>query len=337
MITTKPLFSLVQSFFEVAMPQRGWSHMTAISYRDALKLLLRYAMARTGRPVVNLDVVDLTPEVVRAFLSHLETDRGNQVATRNTRLAALRAFFMYVAVEEPVFGEQCRRICALPLKRAPVRAVPYLEPDEMNALLMAPDRTSRLGRFHHVIILFLYNTGARVAELVGVRAADFRLDALHGQVLLRGKRQKERICPLWQNTVEALREHMAEIGMAPDSDRPIFLNRRAEPLTRYGVNYILSAYARKVATCIPSIAAKRVSPHTIRHTTAVHLLNAGVDITVIRAWLGHADVRTTNIYTEINLATKRKAIEMCATQGAARGRRPPWKKSPDILAWLEAM
>jgi len=337
MITTKPLFSLVQSFFDVAMPQRGWSHLTAISYRDALKLLLRYVMARTGRPVVKLDVADLTPEVVRAFLMHLETDRGNQVATRNTRLAALRAFFLYVAVEEPVFGEQCRRICALPLKRAPVRTVPYLEPDEMNALLMAPDRTSRLGRFHHMIILFLYNTGARVAELVGVRAVDLRLDGLHGHVLLRGKRKKDRICPLWQNTVAALREHMAEIGMAPDSDQRIFLNRRAEPLTRYGVNYILGAYARKVAACIPSIADKRVSPHTIRHTTAVHLLNAGVDINVIRAWLGHVDVRTTNIYTEINLATKRQAIEMCAARGIVRGKRSAWNKSPDILAWLEAM
>jgi len=337
MNTTKPLFSLVQSFFDVAMPQRGWSHLTALSYRDAIKLLLQYATARTGRSILKLDVADLTPEIVRSFLRHLETERGNQIATRNTRLAALRSLFLYVAVEEPIFGEQCRRICALPLKRAPVRAVPYLEPDEMNALLAAPDRTSRLGRLHHTIILFLYNTGARVAELVGVRAADIRLDALRGQVLLRGKRQKERICPLWRNTVTTLREHLAELGIPPDSDKRIFLNRRAEPLTRYGVNYILRVYARKVATCIPSITDKRVSPHTIRHTTAVHLLNAGVDINVIRAWLGHVDLRTTSIYTEINLATKRKAIEMCAARGKVRGKRRPWKKAKDILAWLEAM
>lgn len=337
MNTTKPLFSLVQSFFEVAMPQRGWSHLTALSYRDAIKLLLRYAMARTGRPVVKLEVADLTPEVVSSFLMHLETERGNQVATRNTRLAALRSFFLYIAVEEPVFGEQCRRICALPLKRAPVRAIPYLEPDEMNALLAAPDRTSRLGRLHHTIILFLYNTGARVAELVAVRAVDIRIDSLRGQVLLRGKRQKERICPLWRNTVATLREYLAETKIAPDSDKRIFLNRRSEPLTRYGVNYILNVYAKRISTCIPSIADKRVSPHTIRHTTAVHLLNAGVDINVIRAWLGHVDVRTTNIYTEIDLATKRQAIEMCTARGRAHGKRPPWKKSKDVLAWLEAM
>lgn len=337
MATTKSLFSLVQSFFAVAMPQRGLSPLTAISYRDALKLLLRYATAHMGRPVIKLDVPDLTPKVISAFLLHLETDRGNQTATRNTRLAALRTFFLYVALEEPAFAEQCRRICALPFKRAPLRTVPYLEQDEMNALLAAPDRTSRLGRFHYLIILFLYNTGARVAELVGVRAADLHLDGRHCQVLLRGKRKKERICPLWQDTAVVLREHLTQTGIAPDSEKRIFLNRRAEPLTRYGVNYILGAYARKASACIPSIADKRVSPHTIRHTTAVHLLNAGVDIDVIRAWLGHVDVRTTNVYTEINLATKRKAIAMCAPRGIVHGKRSAWKKSPDILVWLEAM
>ena len=337
MNTTKTLFSLIQSFFDVVMPQRGWSYLTVLSYRDAIKLLLQYVTIRTGQPVTKLDVTDLTPEIIRSFLMYLETERGNQITTRNARFAALRSFFLYVAIEEPVFGEQCRRICALPIKRAPIRSVAYLEPDEMKALLAAPDRMSKLGRLHHMIILFLYNTGARVAELVGVRAIDLRLDLLRGQVLLRGKGRKERICPLWQNTVKNLREHLAELRIASDSDRRIFLNRRAEPLTRYGVNYIIRAYTRKVATCIPSIAEKRVSPHTIRHTTAVHLLNAGVDINVIRAWLGHVDLRTTNIYTEINLATKRKAIEMCTAQGKAHGKRPPWKKSKDILAWLEAM
>jgi hypothetical protein len=176
-----------------------------------------------------------------------------------------------------------------------------------------------------------------LADERGLRAADLRLDGLHRQVLLRGKGKKERICPLWQNTVAVLRDHLAEIGIAPDSDERIFLNRRTEPLTRYGVNYILGAHAEKAAARIPSIADKRVSPHTIRHTTAVHLLNAGVDIDVIRAWLGHVDVRTTNIYTEINLATKRRALEMCAPRSTGSAKPPAWRKSPDILALLEAM
>jgi site-specific recombinase XerD len=335
MSTTKPLASLVQSFFAVALLQRGLSPLTALSYRDAMKLLLRYTTARTGRPVVKLDVGDITPELVGDFLAHLETARGNQIATRNNRLAALRTFFSYVASEEPAIAEQCRRICALPLKRAPVRTIPYLEQDEMDALLKAPDRTTRLGRFHYAILLFLYNTGARVSELVGVRAADLRLDGMHRQVLLRGKGKKERICPLWPDTVAVLGEYLAEVKIAVGSDKRVFLNRHNEPITRNGVSYILGAYAEKAVARIASLADKRVSPHSIRHTTAVHLLNSGVDIDVIRAWLGHVDVRTTNIYAEINLATKRRALEMCAPRNGAKP--PAWRRSPDILAWLEAM
>jgi len=337
MRTIKPLSSLVQSFFAVALPQRGMSPLTMLSYRDAMKLLLRYAAERTRRPVVKLDVDDITTELVSDFLGHLESKRGNQIATRNNRLAALRTFFAYVATEEPALADRCRRICAIPLKRSPMRTIPYLEQDEMNALLEAPDRASRLGRLHYAILLFLYNTGARVAELVGVRAADLHIDGLHRQVLLRGKGKKERICPLWQDTVKVLREHLAQIEVALDSGKHVFVNRCGDPLTRYGVNYLVGAYAEKAAERVPSIATKRVSPHTIRHTTAVHLLNAGVDIDVIRAWLGHVDLRTTNIYAEINLATKRKAIEMCAPRNGANAKPPAWKRSPDILAWLEAM
>lgn len=337
MRTSKPLPSLIQSFFAVMLPQRGVSPLTMRSYRDAMKLFLHYATARTGRPVVKLDFCDITPDLVRDFLSHLETERGNQIATRNNRLAALRTFFSYAATDEPALADLCHRICALPFKRAPTLTIPYLEQDEMNALLEAPDRTSRLGSLHYAIVLFLYNTGARVAELVGVRAVDLHLEGPHPQVLLRGKGKKERICPLWKDTVMVLRKHIAEIGIAHDSDERVFRNRRTEPLTRYGVNYIVGVYATKAAVRVPSIATKRVSPHTIRHTTAVHLLNAGVDINVIRAWLGHVDMRTTNIYSEINLATKRKAIEMCAPRSDANGKPPTWKQSPDILAWLEAM
>jgi site-specific recombinase XerD len=319
----------------VALPQRGLSPLTALSYRDAMKLLLRYTTARVGRQVVKLDIGDITPELVGDFLAHLEAERGNQIATRNNRLAALRTFFAYVATEEPALAEQCRRICALPLKRAPVHTIPYLEQDEMDALLEEPKRAARLGRFHYAILLFLYNTGARVSELVGVRAADLRLDGTHPQVLLRGKGRKERICPLWQDTVAVLRQHLAEVEIVPESDEQVFRNRRYEPIARNGVNYILDVYAQKAAARIASITDKRVSPHTIRHTTAVHLLNAGVDIDVIRAWLGHVDVRTTNIYTEINLATKRRALEMCAPRNGATQRS--WKRSSDILAWLEGM
>lgn len=334
---TKPLSSLVQSFFAVNMPQRGMSPATVLSYRDAMKLLLRYTVAHTGRPVVKLDVDDITAELVSRFLGYLETERGNQVATRNNRLAAFRTFFSYVATEEPALAEHCRQICALPLKRSPMRTIPYLEQDEMDALLEAPDLETRLGRFHYAILLFLYNTGARVAELVDVRAADLSLDGLHRQVLLRGKGKKERICPLWGDTAVVLLEHLAEIKVDPDSNECVFVNRRCKPLTRHGVNYIVGTNAAKAADRVPSIGTKRVSPHSVRHTTAVQLLNAGVDINVIRAWLGHVDLRTTNIYAEINLDTKRRALEMCTPRRRSNSMPPAWKASPDILAWLETL
>lgn len=325
---TKSLPSLVQSFFAVALPQRGLSPLTALSYRDAMKLLLRFAAARTRRTVVKLDISDITPELVGAFLAHLEKERGNQVATRNNRLAALRTFFSYVAVEEPALADQCRRVCALPLKRAPVRASPYLEQDEMDALLEAPDRSARVGRFHYGMVLFLYNTGARVAEMVSLRAAELRLDGARGQVLLRGKGKKERICPLWPDTVAVLREHLAEIGVEPDSDERVFRNRCTKPITRHGVNHILGTYAEKVAARIPSIADKRVSPHTIRHTTAVHLLNAGATSTSsARGSVTSTCARRTS--TRRSTSPPSAGRSRCARRGTVpAASRPPGESRP---------
>jgi site-specific recombinase XerD len=337
MVTTKTLSSLIQSFFAVALPQRGASPLTVLSYRDAMKLMLRYASTRTKRPVVKLQFDDITPKLVGEFLSHLESERRNSVGTRNNRLAALRSFFSFVATEEPELADRCHSMCAIPFKKGQTTVIPYLEQDEMDAVLGVPNRTTRLGRFHYASLLFLYNSGARVAEFVSVRANEVQLHGSHRQVLLHGKGKKDRICPLWQETAKVLREHMAELRIPADSDQHVFVNRRGEPLSRHGVNYIVAACASKAAAVAPTIARKRVSPHTIRHTTAVHLLNAGVDIDVIRAWLGHVDLRTTNIYAEINLATKRRALEMCAPKQAARGTAPTWKTTPDVLAWLESL
>lgn len=335
-MTTRTLTALIQSFFAVALPQRGFSAQTILSYRDAVKLLLGFASDSTGRPVVRLEFGDLDDALVAAFLDHLETDRGNQIATRNNRLAALRSFFTFVAAEEPVLAEQCRRVCTLPLKRAPIRSLPYLEHEEIQAILAAPDLATASGRRDHALLLFLYNTGARVQELIGVRGADLQL-VKPRQVLLRGKRNKERICPLWKTTADAVADLLEEASIAAATRQEVFRSGRNEPLSRFGVDYILKKHAAVAAEAVPTLARKRVSPHTIRHTTAVHLLNAGVDINVIRAWLGHVDLRTTNIYAEIDLSTKRKAIETCAPPARkGRGAAASWKK-PDILAWLDRL
>lgn len=334
---TKTLSAFVQSFFTVALPQRGVSPLTILSYRDALKLLLRFVAERRRRPVVRLEIADLDADAVRDFLDHLQSKRGNEIATRNNRLAAIRSFFTFVAAEEPTLIDHCRRVCAVPLKRGPVKAVPYLEEDEMQALLAAPTSSTVAGLRDHALLLFLYNTGARVQELTDVQAADLHLGRPR-QVLLHGKGKKERIVPLWADTARALRNLLDEAQIALGSDRKVFLNAQEEPLTRFGVDYLLKKYVPVAAEKVPSLIRKRVSPHTIRHTFAVHALNSGVDINTVRALLGHVDLRTTNIYAEINLETKRKAIESCAPSGAkGRRRRPSWKRKPDLLTWLERL
>jgi site-specific recombinase XerD len=331
----KTLSAFVQSFLAVALPQRGVSPLTVLSYRDAIKLLLRFIADQKGCAVVRLEIANLDAPAVQGFLDDLEQTRGNEITTRNNRLAAIRSFFTFVAAEEPSLLDHCQRICSIPLKRAPTRTVPYLERDEMQALLAAPDRSTAAGRRDYTLLLSLYNTGARVHEITHVRAADLTL-ARPPQILLRGKGNKERICPLWASTARALHELLDDHGIPLNADRILFLNTQGGPLTRFGVDYILKKYASLASSTVPSIVKKPVSPHIIRHTSAVHMLNAGVDINVIRSWLGHVDLRTTSIYTEIDLSTKRKAIETCAPDGERHRRtRPSWRSNEDLLVWLE--
>lgn len=335
-MSTKTLSGLIQSYFTIALPQRGLSPLTILSYRDALKLLLRFASNAKRRHLVHLEIGDVDAEVVRAFLDHLQAERGNEVATRNNRLAAIRSFFSFVGAEELSLLDHSRRVCAVPLKRGPTKTVSYLEDAEVQALIAAPDTSRVSGLRDHALLLFLYNTGARVQETTEVRAADLRLERPR-QVLLHGKGRKDRIVPLWAETGRTLSELLEVTGTEPGSDRRIFLNAQGESLTRFGIDYLVKKYGLAAASKVPSITRKRLSPHTLRHTFAVHALNSGVDINTLRALLGHVDLRTTNIYAEINLETKRKAIESCAPQHSRRGRRASWKQTPDLLDWLEQM
>jgi len=337
MSATKTLTALVQTFFTVIQHQRGFSPATVLSYRDAIKLLLVYASNSSSRSVMKLNFKDLDVSLITNFLNYLESERSNQIATRNNRLAAIRSFFSFVAFEEPFLAEQCRRVCAIPLKKGPIRPIPYLEMNEMNSILEAPNQNTYSGRRDYAFLLFLYNTGARVQEMIGVRASDLRLTKPQ-QVLLRGKGQKERVCPLWKETACILDGLLTELSIPVDSTKKIFLNRYGDPISRFGVDYILKKYAAATEINQPTLSRKRVSSHTIRHTTAVHLLNSGVDINVIRSWLGHVDLKTTNIYAEINLDTKRKALATCAPKTAQKyPKKAAWKKSPDLLAWLESL
>jgi integrase/recombinase XerD len=323
-------------FHEYLTTQRSVSPHTALAYRDALKLLLRFAAKRLGKDVDALALEDLGVETALAFLDHLERERGNSVATRNARLAALHVFYKHVAARDPASFELCQRVLGVPVKRAPRRAVHYLEREELDAILRRIDRSRPAGRRDYAMLAFAYQTGARVEETVSVRACDLDLDLLP-QVRIWGKGRKERIVPLWPGTAALLRAWIEERGIDPRGTSPVFVNLRGRPLTRWGVRYLLGRYARAAATAVPTVASKRIHPHVLRHTTAVHMLDAGADPSAIRDLFGHSSAETTWRYTRVRMERKRKTIEACAPRPDDDAAIPVWRRDPTLLAQLEAI
>jgi len=327
----------LREFFAEHLPMvRGTSPHTVCSYRDAVALLLRFLAQRHGRPVVKLDFANLVPDDVVAFLHYLETVRGNGATTRNARLAAIHAFARFVATNHPEHLELCQRILAVPFKRSRPRLVEYLEGREIAAILDAPDPTTPDGRRDRALLLTLFNTGARVQEILDVRPSDLQL-VRPFQVLLRGKGRKERLCPLWPKTVKVLRELLAERGIDQASTQRLFRNHCGEPMTRFGVRFILSKHTNSARSNVASLGAKRVHPHVVRHTAAVHLLQAGVDLVTISHWLGHASVETTNRYVAVDLETKRAAVAKARPVGAIDPAVAAWRTDKNILEWLESL
>jgi site-specific recombinase XerD len=315
--------------------ERNLSRNTQHSYRDTLRLLLPFAAERAGKPVDRLQVEDLSAEQVRAFLRELEEKRGCGVATRNQRLAALRSLALFIGRHSPEQVQWCGEIRCIPFKKAARPLLGYLEKAEMDALLAAPDASKAQGRRDHALLLFLYNTGARADEAAHVRVSDLVLGRTPERdppsVLIRGKGNKQRRCPLWARTVNELAPLVS--GRAPPE--PAFLNRRGQPLTRFGIHAVVERHAAAAAAAQPSLAGKRVSPHTIRHTTATHLLRAGLDINTIRAWLGHVSLNTTNVYAEVDLEMKARAVASCEVGG--EGPQTPWREREDVMAFLRSL
>jgi site-specific recombinase XerD len=336
MNATHPIASFVQGFFHEYLAARmGLSPNTILSYRDALKLLFCYVSRRVGKPVDKLLVEDFDETLVVAFLAHLEADRGNAPQTRNNRLSTIRTFFRYVAYQEPTLLGQCQRICAIPNKRTEHKVMEYLEDEELGALLDHVDENSRNGARDYALLLFLYNTGARAQEVVDLNIDDLRLDAPL-QAKLTGKGRKERVCPLWPETVEALRTYLKY--REPDTARipSVFLNANGQPITRFGIRYIVRRYAAKAEAACPSLKSKKISAHSIRHTTAMHLLQAGNELSLVKDWMGHADANTTDAYVEIDMKMKRKALEASPPPDGktSKKKRPKWLQ-PGILKWLD--
>lgn len=328
--------ALRRFFAEHLRLARGLSPHTALSYRDAFVLLLRFLATRRDRDVVDLDLGDIDPDGVIAFLEDLETSRRNCATTRNARLAAVHAFARFVAARHPEHLEACQRLLAVPFKRTCARVVEYLEGDEIRALIEATDRTTAAGRRDHALLLVMFNTGARVQELLDLRPCDLQL-VRPLQARLFGKGRKERVCPLWPRTAETLRAFLAEAALDATSSEPLFRNRRGEPLSRFGVRYLLRKYAVLAQRAAPGLTRKRVHPHTMRHSSAVHLLQSGVDLVSIGHWLGHASVETTNRYAVVDLETKRAALAKAGSVSDVDPALAAWRSDSSILAWLEAL
>jgi len=316
--------------------QRNVSVRTIWSYRDSTRLFLRFVGERAKKNPSQLLVADITEKAVTEFLAHLEGARHNSVQTRNHRLVAIRGLFNFIALQEPVLMEHCRRISAIPFKRQnEIPEISYLEKNEVEAVLKATDRNTHLGRRDHAILLFMYNTGARVQETADARVSWLSLES-PPKVTILGKGRKWRTCPLWESVAEELKHLIANHAVPGREDRPLFLNRYGQAMTRFGIWDIVQKYRTRAAENVPTLQVKRVTPHTLRHTTAMHLLQSGVEINVIRSWLSHVNLSTTYRYVEIDLAMKRKALESCELTVPA-DRKSRWQPAPDILSWLESL
>jgi len=328
------LAHFIKRFFSHYLPtQKGLAVNTIMAYRDAIKLLLGYASDTLNKKVEHLGVEDINESLVLGFLDHVENTRGCSPRTRNARLAAIRAFSGFMAREEPTLLLHAQTIRSIPLKRTEHKTVDYLEENQMQALLNAVDLHSRTGVRDKALLLLFYNTGARVSEIVGLKVADLRLDGV-AQVKLLGKGKKYRSSPLWPETLEALHDYLKLRIPKDPATLQLFLNANCSPVTRFGVRHIIGKYATKAKNRCPSLATKAISPHTIRHTTAMHLLRAGNDVNMVSYWLGHADINTTHIYLEIDMEMKRRMLQKA--EAPAVKKPLPWQK-PDVLQWLNAL
>lgn len=323
------LAPVLQAFFIQHLAQRRASAHTVAAYRDCFRLLLRFAQARTGKAPATLQLVDLDAELIGAFLDHLEHDRHNGIQTRNLRLTAIHSLFTYAALRCPEHAELIRRVLAIPPKRRAVTIVSFLTRAETVALLAAPDRSTPLGRRDHALLLTDIQTGLRVSELTALRCGDLTFGTGANAYTL-GKGRRERRTPLTPATAKLLKAWLHDRRAGPDD--PVFATRSGAPLSTDAVEDLVDKHVTTATVDCRSLAAKRVTPHTLRHTCAMNLLGAGVDLTTIALYLGHANTRATEIYLHADLALKERALARTApTPVAARRYRPP----DTLLAFLE--
>lgn len=327
-----PFALLLQEFFlKRLINQKNASSHTVASYRDTFRILLKYISDRTHKPPSSLSLQDFDAPHILGFLDHIEADRNNSVCSRNARFAAIRSFFRYCAYLVPERSALIQQILAIPLKRSEHKEVGYLTAEEMQAIIQAVDLSTWSGLRDHTMFVILYNTGARVSEITGLRVEDVSLEK-SPTIRINGKGRKQRTMPLWKQTVKLLKTWIQQLDGSQSSS--LFPNSRGKPMTRHGLKHRLGL-AKKIAEAQwPSLKDKHVSPHTIRHTTAMHLLQSGVDITVIALWLGHEQSTTTHKYLKADLAMKESVLEKLSPPHTGTIR---FKPSDSLLRFLESL
>lgn len=339
-MTAPALGALLHTFFvDHLIALKGLRPASVRSYRDALRLWLHFLAADQGCRLTRLTLEDLTFDRVLRFLQHLEADRGNHGRTRNQRLAALHTFFEYLAGRAPELLGVCQRVAAIPTKRVPPPETHFLERDEVATLFTRLPSGGRHALRDRALLLFLYNTGARVQEVADLRVEHLELGP-HPRVRLHGKGDKWRTCPLWAETARLLQLVLAQAPAPPGPPAPVFAGPGGRPLTRFGLYKLVRRQARVLEGGESPPRRRRLTPHVFRHTTAVHLLEAGVEPNVIRGWLGHADLTTTYRYAEINTRAKEAALRACEPppEASAGGpRTPAWRSDAALLAWLASL
>lgn len=315
---------------EHLVAERNLAVNTQKSYRDMLLQLLPYVAAKTKHSIDRLTISDLSPQIIRSFLAHIEQQRGCAISTRNHRLCAIHALARFIGEYNPECIDWYSQIRLIPHKKCSQPAITYLDKQEMDALLAAHDEHTKQGLLEEALLLFLYNSGARASEAATLKIEN--IDWYAKCVNLTGKGSKQRRCPLWSSTLEKL---TALVGNR-EKDGSVFLNRCHRPMTRSGIHALVKRCAARASKQTPSLLGKTVSPHVIRHTTACHLLKAGVDINTIRGWLGHVSLTTTNIYAEIDLDTKAEALAACAVSVQEKTTKR-WRERPDLMQFLNAL
>lgn len=335
MKTTVPLGSLIHSFFtDHLVTIRGLRPASIHSYRDTVQLLLLYAAREQRTKITKLTLANLTFDTVQGFLRYLEAERGNHIRTRNQRLAVLHSLFEYIATREPTMLDVCQRVQAIPMKRVAPAETHYLERDEIESLFAELPTEGRFAVRDRALLMFLYNTGARAQEVADLRTDHLNLDEVP-LVRLHGKGDKWRTCPLWQRTATLLCE-LTDTHDLQSLPRPVFIAANGEGLTRSGIYKIVRRHAGHFDN---PVTGRRIGPHLFRHTAAMHLLEAGVDINVIRGWLGHVDLSTTNRYAEINTRTKIEALKHTEPPiiSAESRQHAVWRTDENLLNWLSSL